>query len=151
MQLDIYVEGSRPGEVATEAPVVSFFDEGQGPGPRYDDDTGGYYWFLEPLFQRLVEKTGQYIDLYGDAEFRGDDLKALRETLREARQLVEAQPERWSVYLGMASMPNATPPVAPWEVLKEVERSKFLEIIDTLLEIVDHASAHGTAVICFGD
>src|SRR5690242_164161 len=116
MPLDIGLAGPRSGPPDWEGPVVHFWDGEKGD----DDDTGGYYWFLHPLFCSLAEKTGQYIDLYGDAEFRGDDLQSLRQTLVEARQLVETQPERWSVHVGTRSMPNATPPVPPWEVFKEV-------------------------------
>jgi hypothetical protein len=116
-----------------------------------EDDTGGYYWFLHPLFSRLAEQTGQYIDLYGDAEFRGENLQLLRDTLLEARQRVAIQPERWSVFLGMSSMPNATPPAPSWEVFKEVERAKFLGMLETLLAIVDRASSTGVPVVCFGD
>lgn len=127
-------------------PIVQFCDD-----EKYEDDTGGYYAFLHPLFSRLAEKTGQYIDLHGDAEFRGDDLQLLRQTLLEARQLVATQPERWSVHTGTSSMPNATPPLPPWEVSKEVERSKFLSMLDTLIAIVDRARSTGGAVVCFGD
>ena len=58
------------------------------------DENGGYYWFLRPLLDRLAEKTGQIIDLYEDAEFRGDDLPVLRSTLVEARRLVADRPVR---------------------------------------------------------
>jgi hypothetical protein len=50
------------------------------------DENGGYYWFLRPLLDRLAEKTGQSIDLCEDAEFRGDDLPALRRTRRPLRR-----------------------------------------------------------------
>jgi hypothetical protein len=130
-----------------EGPVVQFWDGSNGD----HDDTGGYYWFLHPSFCRLAEKTGQYIDLYGDAEFRGEDLQSLRQTLVEARQLVETQPERCSVHVGTSSMPNAIPPVPPWEVFKEVERSRLLGMLDTLLGIVDRAISTGVPVVCFGD
>jgi len=146
MPLYIGLAGPQPGPPSEAGPIVEFFD-----CDKYDDDTGGYYWFLHPLFYRLAEKTGQYIDLYGDAEFRGDDLQILRQTLLEARELVATQPERWSVHVGTASMPNAGPPVPSWEVVKEVERSKFLSMLDMLLAIVDRASSTGVPVVCFGD
>ncbi len=147
MPLDIGLAGSRPGPPSAAGPIVQFCDNDKYP----DDDTGGYYWFLHPLFARLAEKTGQYIDLYGDAEFRGDDLELLRQTLLEARQLVATHPEQWSVYVGTSSMPNATPPVPPWKVFKKVERSKFLSLLDALLAIVDRASSTGVPVVCVGD
>src|SRR5262245_35274436 len=146
MPLDIGLAGPRPGPPTAAGPIVQFCDD-----EKYDDDTGGYYWFLHPFFSRLAEKTGQYIDLYGDAEFRGEDLELLRQTLLEARQLVATQPEQWSVHVGRSTMPNATPPVQPWEVFKEVERSKFLGMLDTLLALVDRASSTGVPVVCVGD
>jgi hypothetical protein len=146
MPLDIALADPQSGPPSMVGPIVQFCDD-----DKYDDDTGGYYSFLHPFFSRLAEKTGQYIDLYGDAEFRGHDLQLLRQTLLEARQLVATQPEQWSVYMGTSSMPNATPPVPPWEVFKEVERSKFLSMLDTLIAIVDRARSTGGVVVCVGD
>jgi hypothetical protein len=141
MSLQIGLAGAPPGPHAAAGPIVSFDD----------DENGGYYWFLYPLLDRLAEKTGQMIDLYGDAAFRGDDLRFLRQTLLEARQLVAQQPVRWSVYVGTQTMPNAPEPPPPRAVYKEVERSKFFTLLDSLLAIVDRASSTGVAVVCVGD
>src|SRR5262249_12737311 len=111
MPLDIALVDPQSGPPSMVGPIVQFCDD-----DKYDDDTGCYYSFLHPFCSRLGETTGQYIDLYGDAEFRGQDLQLLRETLLEARQLVATQPEQWSVYMGTSSMPNAPPPVPPWDV-----------------------------------
>lgn len=110
-----------------------------------DDENGGYYWFLHPLFERLAHSTGQYIDLYGSAEFHGDDLAALDGALSEARQLVLAQPEQWSVQVG-----TQTGPVRR-ELFKDVERSKFLALIDGLFDLVTQARSTGRPVVCLGD
>jgi len=110
-----------------------------------DDENGGYYWFLHPLFERLAHSTGQYIDLYGEAEFRGDDLAALDETLSEARQLVSAQPEQWSVHVGTQIGPVQR------ELFRDVERSKFLALIDGLSALVTQARSTGRPVVCLGD
>lgn len=141
MSLEIGLAGSQSEPFSTAEYLVSL---------DYDEN-GGYYCFLRPLLEQLAEKTGQMIDVYEDAAFRGDDLPVLRSTLVEARQLVADQPERWSVYVGTSSMPNATPPVPPWDVFKEVERSKFIELLDTLIAIVDRAIAAAVAVVCRGD
>jgi hypothetical protein len=141
MSLEIRLAGSQP-EAFSEAEYIVSLD---------GHDNSGYYWFLYPLLEQLAEKTGQMIDLYGDAEFRGDELPVLRQTLVEARRQVADQPVRWSVHVGISSMPNATPPVPPWEVFKEVERSKFIKLLDTLIAIVDRAISAGVAVVCWGD
>src|SRR5829696_9132664 len=101
MSLDIGLAGDRPtAPFATAGPVVTFDD----------DEDGGYYWFLYPFFDRLARETGQFIDLYGVAEFRGDDLDALRQVVRDARLDAAARPDRWLVHVGTTTMPNATPP-----------------------------------------
>lgn len=110
-----------------------------------DDENGGYYWFLHPLFERLAQSTGQYIDLYGSAEFRGDDLAALNGTLFEARELVLAQPERWSVHVGTQTAPVRC------ELFKDVERPKFLALIDGLVDLVKQARKTGRPIVCDGD
>ena len=141
MSLDIGLAGSRPGQPSAAGPIVQFDNV----------ENEGYYVFLYPLFARLAERTGRLIDLYGDAEYHGDALQSLQQTLLEARQLVADQPAKWSVYVGTATMPNAPKPPPPWDVFKEVERSKFLSMLDTLLAIVDRASSTGVPVICVGD
>jgi hypothetical protein len=141
MSLEIGLAGSQPDPFSA-AEYLVWLDS---------DESSGYYCFLCPLLFQLAERTGQMIDLYEDAEFRGDDLPVLRQTLVEARRLVADQPVRWPVYVGTASMPNATPPVPPWEVFKEVERSKFIRLLDMLIAIVDRAISTGVAVVCRGD
>jgi hypothetical protein len=146
MPLDIGLADPQSGPPSMVGPIVQFCND-----DKYGDDTDGYYSFIYKFFYSIAEKTGQYIDLYGAAELRGDDLPLLRQTLLEVRQLVATQPERWSVHTGTSSMPNATPPVPPWGVFKEVERSKFLSMVDTLIAIVERAHSTGGAVVCFGD
>jgi hypothetical protein len=141
MSLEIGLAGSRPGPPSAAGPIASFDD----------DENGGYYWFLYPLFEQLAEKTGQMIDLYGDAEFRGDALQSLRQTLHEACRLVGDQPAQWSVFVGTQTMPNAPKPPPPRDIFKDVERSKLLALLDLMLTIVDRASSSGMAVVCFGD
>lgn len=105
----------------------------------------GYYWFLHPLFERLHAETGQYIDLYGDASFAGERLAALERTLAEARRLVEARPETWSVHVGTE--------VRPWhrELYRPVEREAMLELLDRWAAVVARARQLGRPVVCFGD
>jgi hypothetical protein len=126
-----------------------------------DDD--GYYWFLHPLFGKLQAKTGQYIDLYGDASFLGESLAALEQMLLEARSLVESQSETWDVHVGTEIRPKGkdlfklegSKVVGNWEHVKElfnaVQREQFLELIAQWQEVVARAKELGRPVVCFGD
>jgi hypothetical protein len=136
MSLDIGLAGSeRPDPLTRAEPVVSFDD----------DENGGYYWFLHPLFCNLAKETGQYIDLYGDAEFRGNDRRLLRETLLEARRQVATQPEQWFVHVGTQTAPTTR------DLLKQVDRATFLRLIDSLIALVDRSVETGLPVVCLGD
>jgi hypothetical protein len=54
------------------------------PGLAVALNDDGCYWFVHPLFERLREECGKYIDLYGDATFTRDDFPRLRRLLDEA-------------------------------------------------------------------
>lgn len=113
--------------------------------PRIGLSGDGYYWFLHPLFERLLGETGQYIDLYGDASFAGEHLAALHRALDDARILVSAQPPEWQVYTG-----TQTHPVRK-DVFAGVEKVRFLQLLDDWAMIVRRAEVTGRPVVCFGD
>lgn len=108
-------------------------------------DSEGYYWFLHPLFVKLYEKTGEYIDLYGDASFEGASLEALRDTLEQGKQMVAAQPETWEVHHGTQTVPVHK------ELYEPVSRAKFQRFLEEFREIVAKANFVNGRVICFGD
>ena len=135
MSLGIHIAADHKSPPAPGEPAVSFDD----------DENGGYYWFLHPLFAKLAETTGQYIDLYGNAEFRGESLDALGEALHEACRLIREQPARWMVHVGTQTAPTHR------EVFKEVERSKFEALLEQFSTIVARSKATGLPVICLGD
>ena len=124
--------------------------DGASLNPAQDEPTiwltsDGYYWFLHPLIERLRTDTGQYIDLYGDAVFLGPDLVKLKQTLVEARALVQSQPLEWDVHVRTQISPSHK------ELYSSVERSKFLQLIDSWEEIIERAQALNRPVVCFGD
>lgn len=129
---DIRLAGFRPGPVPPEESIVYYEDH----------ENGGYYWFLYPLLAELAEKTRQMIELYGDAAFRCGDLLLVRQTLLETRRLVKHQRERWSVYVDTEDMPNAMlpPPPSKVYVYREVARSMFLSLLDSLPAMADRES-----------
>jgi hypothetical protein len=132
MSLDIVVaDRSSHVPVASEPPL------------QLDDDAR--YWFLHPLFERLRSQTGQYIDLYGDAEFTGADLGALERTLQEARRLVESQPELGTAQAGTKR------PKKKREQPPPVDRKVMLALLDQWDVIVKRARQLGCPVVCIGD
>ncbi|MCI0377739.1 MAG: hypothetical protein L0215_09045 [Gemmataceae bacterium] len=115
------------------------------PGFCFLDDEG-YYWFLHPLFWELAEKTGQYIDLYGDAAFSGESLRELERVLVQARAQVLAQPESWKVKIG-----TLLDPVHKKQLYARVTREEFLKLLREWRRVIRRARARGRRVVCFGD
>lgn len=105
----------------------------------------GYYWFLHPLFSALAERTGRYIDLYGDATFRAHELAHLDRLLSEARALVAQQPEQWQVSCGTQTYP------AEKEIMETVTREHFRALLDHFEQIVNTAKKSNGVIKCVGD
>jgi hypothetical protein len=108
-------------------------------------ENDGYYCFLHPLIGQLQSETGQYIDLYGDASFSGESLSALERMVAEAIALVQAQPAVWQVHTGTQIRPEHK------EVYAEVEKDRFLALLQTWEQIIARAKEIGKPVVCFGD
>ena len=113
--------------------------------PSLGLDNDGYYWFLYPLIESLTACTGQWIDLYGDAKFAGDDLLALGRMLTEARRRVDAQPETWEVHIGTQTHPVVR------ELFSTVHRDEFMKLFDRWERVIERAKETGRSVVCFGD
>ncbi|HEV3146083.1 MAG TPA: hypothetical protein VGZ47_19505 [Gemmataceae bacterium] len=108
-------------------------------------DSDGYYWYLHPLFEKLRDETGEYVDLYGDAWFDGDNLEAFQRMLEQARNLVSQEPESWQVHTGTQIQPEHK------ELYAEVTKERFLELLSSLNKIANRAKELGRRVVCFGD
>ncbi len=132
MGVDIGVAVDDKSFVRRAEPVVTLEDN-------------GYYWFLHPLFADLASKTGQYIDLYGDASFAGLTLDALGDTIERARRLVEEQAETWEVHIGTQTAPVHR------ELFSAVDRQTFRQLLGRLGEVVAIAKGLNGRVVCFGD
>lgn len=120
----------------------------------YQDDTrelvcsfadDGYYWFLHPLFEKLREETGEYIDLYGWAVFNGDLLDNLAQTIEEARMLIDEQVNEWDVVIGFMMQPIVK------EMRNTVSKQKMQTLIHKLSNAVMKAKANHQFLVCFGD
>ena len=130
MSLDIRIRTDRP-------------DHQEGLEISFDND--GYYWFFHPLFERLRDETGKYIDLYGDATFSRDDYPRLLHLLDEADVIARRQPKTWEVHVGTQVRPTRK------ELYRTVHRDHVLKIITTLRNMVDAADKLGGHLECIGD
>jgi hypothetical protein len=108
-----------------------------------DDD--GYYWFLHPLFERLRDESGKYLDLYGDVLFTRDDFPRLRRVLDQAEVLAAQQPPTWKVNVGTQLEPTRK------ERFQLVHRAKLTQLIANFRQLVDTADQLGGYLEATGD
>lgn len=85
-----------------------------------DDD---FIHFLAPFFEQLARKTGQNIDLYGDAAFGGTLLEDLKRTLAAARQSLD----------------------------ERTQQDEMKEKLDKMEAAIDRAKATGSHITFWGD
>jgi hypothetical protein len=122
--------------------------------PSLSFESDGYYWFLHPLFEGLRTDTGQFIDLFGDASFAGNEIFALERMLKAAKELVLAQPRSWDVCIGFELDPRQKETQRDArlkEIFGTVERDHFLDVLSQLNRVVARAKELSRPVICFGD
>ena len=120
------------------------------PSHRLSFDDDGYYWFCGPAFEELRAKTGQLIDLYDGAWFRGSELSALKDTIAHLTEKVRQMPQEWDVATGwsMGSQLNPTPPT---EIRSRVNRTVFLNLLAKFSDAIAAAEASGKWLACLGD
>ena len=108
-----------------------------------EDD--GYYWHLFPVFEKVWERAGQMIDLYGVADFGPKELPVLREALLDSCEELGKQPERWKVKTGEQIKPVQK------TLYDEVDREKFLAFLDSIQSVIQKAIDTKRHLIFFGD
>ena len=111
----------------------------------------GYYAFLHPLFKELAENTGEMIDLWDDAIFKGNDLVELRNTVDAALALVKGQPPEFEVLSAWSPQYDERGQFSWKEEYTEVSRDEFISLLDNFKELVNHAIEKGEYVVCLGD
>jgi hypothetical protein len=113
-------------------------------GIALEDD--GYYWFLHPLFERLRDECGKYIDPYGDALFSRDDFARLRRLIGDAELLTRKEPRRaFPVRIGKQLHPVVK------DVYAEVDRAKLLDLLRRFRALIDEAERCDGVIECLGD
>ena len=107
-----------------------------------EDD--GYFWYLYPYFEKIVEEPGQWIDLYETAVFFQDKLDSLSKALNEARDSISDKPNEWSVKVGEQIDPEKN------ELFSLVSKVKIIELIDELLKITKEAKEQNLYLLFYG-
>lgn len=113
------------------------------PGLEFEDD--GYFWILYPFFDELFDKTGQHIDLYGDAEFYGDNLVELQEMVRRARTFVDNLDSKLEVTSVSATL------IGGRLEHPTIQKSKLVKLLNRFRDVVLFAIDNNCRVVCFGD
>jgi hypothetical protein len=102
---------------------------------QFQDD--GYFWFLYDAFKDVAERTGEQVDLYGDAAFQGEHLLEFQTVIRDWRGRIESSPDRWSVTTGHVLDARGQ---ETGEILTtEVDKGKLLRLVDDLLSAANTA------------
>jgi len=133
MALDVVLlhAGANP---ATATPLRSI---------SFDDD--GYYWFLHPRFEELAQRTGKYIDLYGDAKFAVHELLQLRHLLAKAKSSARGKPTKWRVHVGTQTVPVER------DLFCDVEKKRLENLLAEFESLLDECERIGGEIHCIGD
>ncbi|MCA9068371.1 MAG: hypothetical protein KDA84_05585 [Planctomycetaceae bacterium] len=101
-----------------------------------------YFWFLHPLFERLAQDHGKYIDLYEGCAFTPEELHLFEDFLADAEVLVRQQELRFRVHVGTQTHPIEK------ELFIEVGRESYLGFLASLRSAVQ-SCAEGAKPLCF--
>lgn len=115
------------------------------------DEFDGYYSFLRPLITELHEKTGQLIEPWGDATFKGTDLITLKDTINRARDLVAAEPLEWEIYVGDHLYYDAEQQFIRDPMYQRVSNKEFSVLLEKFAQLIERAIKQNGAVVCIGD
>ena len=105
-----------------------------------DDDPA--YWHLFPYFERAFNKTGEMVDLHGDAEFKGEQLQAFLLVLEDAKRDALVHDNEWMVTVGSRTS---------GPIQQSLARVAILRTVASLKSMLDRAYNDSLSVLCIGD
>ena len=108
-----------------------------------EDD--GYYWYLHPLFEKMYDRIGVYIDLYGDAEFEKGNIDHIESLLIEAEKLISEQPNHWNVRTGTQIHPEEK------ELYRKVWKLEFMNRLYIIKQMVSEVKNNNGKLVFVGD
>ncbi|MEJ2158279.1 MAG: hypothetical protein P8X96_23380 [Desulfobacteraceae bacterium] len=118
---------------------------GKGANHQMSLDDDGYYWYLHPLFVELRDRTGIYIDLYGDATFNRGNIAQFELLINKANDLLKKEPDKWKVKTGVQTHPVKK------AIFQEVTKKTFENKLKTLSAMVKVVKNSTAKLVFFGD
>jgi hypothetical protein len=118
-------------------------DKGANYQMSLDDD--GYYWYLHPLFEELRDRTGIYIDLYGDATFHRGNVSQLESLIIKANAFLKKEPDKWKVQTSVQTHPVKK------AIFQEVSKKTFKIKLKTLSDMVKEFKSSSAKLLFIGD
>jgi len=108
----------------------------------------GYYSFLYNYFEiaKLSEAESDLIDLYDNCEINDYQLIRLKQVMEICLKDVQWRSEEFEVltsWVGIQTLET--------EVRKTITKSRLIDIIETLLTLIDNAISSNLKLICIGD
>ena len=125
------------------AVTISIEDNSDAGSLHFEDDDP-LYWHLYPYFETAHRHLGQMVDLYGNAEFREQELLALCSILEDAELDAGFLGDQWEVTVGFRGE-NRIP------INKTITKSDTVKRIGYLKQLLKHAKNIEQPVICCGD
>jgi hypothetical protein len=114
---------------------------------QFQDD--GYYWFLYDFFDKLAEQSGQMIDLYDGAFFKGENLDLLNQTINQAKKAISNKPDSWEELIGTTFEKGIKTKVE--KMYSTVYKKELESILSKLENAISTAKEKDLGVCFFGD
>lgn len=112
-----------------------------------EDD--GYHWFLYEFFEDLAKQSGQMIDLYDDAFFKGESLDLLNQTIQQAKEAISQKPEVWDEFIGTTLKKGGRTKVE--RIYSTVCKKNLEVILITLEKAITKAKEKNLGILFIGD
>jgi len=128
--------------VVTENGKVGKYDQ-QG-SIAFEDDAD--YWYLQPMIKEIENRTGQLIDLYGEAKFGGDFLEQVEKiVLDHLDRLKQRREKQWEVHVGTQLHPTRK------DLFKTLIKKDLEEKLHRFIAMLRQAKRTNEHVVCLGD
>ena len=114
----------------------------------FEDDEPGYYEFMFPVIKDISNKTGIFIDLYGDATFPTESLIHLRNLVKKVNIMIMDQPESWPVFIGEVYYHKKGISKKEYANVKKMRFQQMLQKLSILIKEAEHKQE---AVVFLGD
>jgi hypothetical protein len=101
------------------------------------------FWYLHPFFLKIETETGELVDLYGGATFRGPSIEILSRELANAEHLLAGKPNTWAFRETFGPGGNCRADMAT--------KAHVAAIIRRLRLVVQEASESGAVIEFVGD